>query len=128
MKHLKIGIDIDGTITSAPDFFRQLTEQMSEIADIHIITFRPKKYKFETIQQLSELGIKYDHLVFTDNKADYIMQNYITIFFEDMDEFIVDLPSSVTVFKIREKGNFDFEEKKWIYTPRTGYNEFKGPE
>jgi len=126
-KLLKIGIDIDGTITSAPDFFRQLTEQMSEIADIHIITFRPKKYTFETIKQLSELGIKYDHLVFTDDKKDYIIRNCINIFFEDMDEFIVDLPNSVIVFKIREEGNFDWDEKKWIYTPKTGYDEFKGP-
>ncbi len=126
MKVFKIGIDIDGTITEAPSFFREFIEQMSPIAEIHIITFRPKKYKFETIQQLSAFGIKYDCITFTDDKRDYIIRNGINVYFDDMDEFIIDLPPSVTVFKIREKGNFDFEEKKWIYNPKTGYDEFKG--
>jgi len=122
MKKWKLALDIDGTITSNPDFFKDLTEKFKDIAEIHIITFRSKKYQFETIRQLQEFGIIYDYLVFVENKKEYIVEKGITIYFDDMDEFINDLPESVTVFKIREQGNFDYEQQKWLYNNKTGRN------
>ena len=101
-------------------FFKLFTERFSDIAEIHIVTFRDKKHKFFTIKELEEYGIKYDFLEFTDNKKDYIVEKGITIYFDDMDEFIIDLPKEVTVFKIREEGNFDYDEKKWFYDNKTG--------
>ena len=44
----------------------------------------------------------------------------ITIYFDDTDEYFLNLPESVTVFKIREPGNFDFETHRWVYDDRTG--------
>lgn len=39
--------------------------------------------------------------------------NDITIYFDDTDDYFLELPESVTVFKIREPWNFDFENHKW---------------
>jgi len=30
------------------------------------------------------------------------------------------IPENVTVLKIRNGGNFDFEEKKWLFSEQTG--------
>ena len=38
----------------------------------------------------------------------------------DQDECLMDIPPAVTVFKIRNDGNF--EESKWLYSSRTGTN------
>ena len=38
----------------------------------------------------------------------------------DLDECLMDIPPEVTVFKIRNDGNF--EESKWLYSSRTGSN------
>ena len=56
----------------------------------------------------------------TSNKADYILKNGITVFFDDTDEYFLNLPESVTVFKIREPWNFDFGNHKWLYNNKTG--------
>ena len=36
----------------------------------------------------------------------------------DQDECLMDIPPEVTVFKIRNDGNF--EESQWLYSSRTG--------
>jgi len=51
--------------------------------------------------------------------AEYIKNNNITIFFENTDEYFLELGEEVVVFKIREDGNFDFSEKKWIGNKKT---------
>ena len=124
---LKIGIDLDNTITASKEskqFFSTLTTTMSGVAIFYIITNREqtKKSRKETEQELEELDINYDELVITADKAKYVIDNEITIYFDDTDEYFANMPSSVTVFKIREPGNFDFEEKKWFYGDKTGIN------
>jgi hypothetical protein len=37
---------------------------------------------------------------------------------DDQDECIQDIGEQTTVFKIRNGGNFDFDEKKWLSTTR----------
>ena len=127
MEQQKIGIDIDFTITASPEsmaFFALLTNVLKDKAEIHIITNRAKDDKSvkETIQELSQLGISYDYLKITADKAKYILEKGISIFFDDTDETFLDLPESVMVFKPRDSGNFDFLEKKWIYGDTTGVN------
>ena len=120
---LIIGIDLDDCITYSPDFFVLLTHALYDKAEIHIITNHEQTPESEqgTRQQLQDLNIKYHHLVLTGDKADYIMDTGITIYFDDTDEYFLDLPESVTVFKIREPWNFDFEQHKWKYNSTTGY-------
>ena len=125
---LKIGIDLDDCITCASQFFHLLTNSMKDVAEIHIITNREQILEAEknTKEQLKELGIHYDYLRITGEKSKYILENDISIYFDDTDEYFLDLPETVTVFKIRESWNFDFEEHKWVYSDRTGRNMYKG--
>ena len=124
---IKIGIDIDNTINSNDttiNFFSLITQLLADSAEIHIITNREtsEKSRKETIRELDSYGIHYDELKITSDKATYIKEKRINVFFDDTDENFVKLPSSVTVFKIREDGNFDFSAKKWVYGKKTGYN------
>ena len=119
---LKIGIDLDDCITYCPLFFKSMTNAMRNVAEIHIITNREQtpENKAIIISELNELGISFHQLAITGDKADYILKNGITVFFDDTDEYFLNLPESVTVFKIREPWNFDFENHKWLYNNRTG--------
>lgn len=122
---LKIGIDLDDCITYCPDFFRLFTQALKGVAEIHIITHREQTSASQanTIDELRALGIHYTCLKITGEKAQYILDNGITVYFDDSDENFLDLPESVTVFKIREPMNFDFEEQhKWYFSDRTGIN------
>jgi len=122
---LKIGLDFDNTITASLEslrFFQMLTKTFKGQAEIHIITGREVigKSRKETIEELKLLDIHYDHLEMTWDKRQYIIKNKIEIYFDDMDEFIVDLPKSVTVFKVRENWNFNFTSQQWLYSDKTG--------
>ena len=54
---LKIGIDLDNTITHRPDFFAAMTQAMRD-AEIHVITDRDpsSSSEQETRTELQELG------------------------------------------------------------------------
>ena len=95
---------------------------MKDMAEIHIITNREQTPENEVLirKELDELDIFYHHLVLTAKKAEYILKKGITVYFDDTDEYFLNLPESVTVFKIREPWNFDFENHKWLYNGKTG--------
>ena len=119
---MKIAIDLDNTITADQNsvcFFRAITHLLIPENDIIIISDRDESDKETTEQELSVLGIRYNKLILTSNKAGYILKNNITIFFENSDEYFLEIPESVTVFKVRESFNFSFAEKKWIANKHT---------
>lgn len=114
-----IGIDIDGTIDENPQFFGMLSRIWP--AAVYIITFR--RNPNETQRYLEELGITYTELILVntfEQKAVEIKKRGIGIFFDDMDEVIAEIPENVTVLKVRNGGNF--EDKKWLYSKKTGTN------
>jgi hypothetical protein len=126
---LKIGIDLDNTINEndiTKSFFFLMTQHMwkSGEVEIHIITNREqtRNSRRETLHELEHYGIHYDFLEITPNKHDYILKHGINVYFDDTDEYFQSLPESVTVFKIREGGNFDFDDGKWVYGNKTGRN------
>ena len=124
---MKIGIDIDNTITASEEslkFFQILTASFTHApVEIYIITNRDPGTEKEVEQELQDLGICWDHLKITADKADYIIQEGITVYYDDTDEYFLSLPKSVCVFKIREEGNFDFNgNNKWLYGNKTGIN------
>ncbi len=119
---LKVGIDLDDTITYCTSFFSMMTNAMKDMVEIHIITNREQTPENEAVitKELDELGIFYHHLVVTGKKAEYILEKGITVLFDDTDEYFLNLPESVKVFKMREPWNFDFENHKWLYNDTTG--------
>jgi hypothetical protein len=120
-KKIKIGIDLDNCITAdenSKEFFRIICHLLHPEYEIHIITNRDKSSRQDTIKELKELGIQYSRLRLTGLKAQYILNEGINIYFDDTEEYILEIPQSTTVFKIREDLNFDFAEKKWITSRR----------
>lgn len=114
---MKIALDLDNTITASQqsiEFFRVMTHLLIAEHKIYIITNREPGTEQEIAEELDLYGIDYTEIVITDKKAEYIREQGITIFFENTDETFLELGEEVTVFKIREAGNFSFTEKKWL--------------
>ena len=119
---MKIALDLDNTMTAShasAEFFRILTKALIAENDIFIITNRDPEKMDETEEELAVLEIRFNRVVITENKAEYILKNGIQVFIDDVDENFLNLPEDVLVFKIREPGNFDFPEKKWIGSKKT---------
>jgi len=117
-----IGLDIDGTIDEHAEFFRFLSATMRAAGHrVFILTFRDPGNRSKTEAQLAVWGIVYDELHFAgalDDKGRLCRELAIDIYFDDQDECVVGVDERTTVFKIRNGGNFDFEERKWLSTGR----------
>ena len=116
---LAIGIDLDGCIDEAPDFFRNLS--LSWPGEVYIITYRSDHEKAK--QDVERFGIQYTEIVLVssfEQKAEEIARRRIFVYFDDQDEILMHVPESVHVFKIRNGGNYDFESGQWLFSKRTG--------
>ena len=121
---MKIAIDLDNTITASKEsieFFRIIIHLLIPDPEykIVILTAREPGTEQQIANELEYMRIEYSEIIITDRKADYIRENKITIFFENEDEYLLGLGSEVTVFKIREDGNFSFSAGKWIGSKKT---------
>ena len=121
---MKIAIDIDGCISVYPEIFSLFTQTLktnNEIA-IYILTAREQSWKSycQTEDELENLGIAYDHLVITDNKAGFIISNGISLFFDNEDENFKKLGPEVCCLKVREEMNYCFDTYRWCYDENTG--------
>ena len=119
---MKIAIDLDNTITASKDsieFFRIITHLLRAEHSIYIITNREPNTEQQIAEELDYLCIDYNEIVITPDKAKYIKENNINIFFENDDNYFLEISESVLVFKIRESGNFSFSEKKWLGNKKT---------
>lgn len=111
---LKIGVDLDGTISEYPEFFRLFTRAMAEAGcKIYVITDRMPGTEANVVVELEKHGITYHVMKITAEKAGYISSEGIEVLFDDVDDYFLELPEEVAVFKIRQKYNFDFKGKKW---------------
>ena len=118
---MNIGVDLDATISMYPEFFSFFTKAMSEAGHkIYIVTDRGQGTEETVAKELEGYGITYDVLKITRNKDEYIIKEGIEVLFDDMDEYFQELPESVAVFKVRGHYNFDYEDKKWLYSEGTG--------
>ncbi len=63
VRHLRFGIDIDGTITQAPSHFKRLIDSVHKAGNrVYIITARDDGRREETEELLSILGVYYDEM------------------------------------------------------------------
>jgi hypothetical protein len=112
--NLKIGVDLDGTISEYPEFFKVLTKAMADAGcRVYVITNRLPGSETQVAQELAGDEITYHVIKITGRKANYILNEGIGVLFDDQDEYFVDLPKEVAVFKVRQKYNFDFVDKVW---------------
>ena len=119
---MKIALDLDHTINAnknSIEFFSILTHLLIANSKIFIITNREPNTEQEIAEELDYLCIEYNEIIITDKKAEFIRNNNITIFFENQDEYFLEIGEEVVVFKIRESGNFSFSDKKWIGNKKT---------
>ncbi|MHC4060621.1 MAG: hypothetical protein ACYSUC_05260 [Planctomycetota bacterium] len=113
-KICKIGVDLDGTISEYPEFFRLFTRAMAEAGcRIYVITDRPPGTERQVQRELEHYGVTCHVLKITSDKAGFILDEGITVLFDDMDRYFRHLPPDVAVFKIRQKYNFDFDRMMW---------------
>ena len=60
---MRLGLDIDGTITADPVFFRERTSAVIKNGgEVHVVSSRSPEARLETVTELSELGIRYSTL------------------------------------------------------------------
>jgi uncharacterized HAD superfamily protein len=113
---IKIGLDMDGTITEFPDFFAALTR--SDQFEVHIITGRGPEHEEITKLELEKFGIRFDKLHLVDatwaEKGKICKDLGIQIMFDDMDEFIKHISPDTMVFKVRNDGNWNGAHNDWI--------------
>jgi len=119
---MRLGLDLDGLLDEQPAFFSLLTAALrSQGHFVAILTYRDPASRSKTEAALAGMSISYDELHFASSLADkgrLCRELAIDIYFDDQDECIVPIDERTTVFKIRNGGNFDFGEKKWLSTGR----------
>lgn len=114
-----LGLDIDGVVDEAPIFFRTLSHCWP--GEVYIVSFRSDRAK--AIEFLKSKNIRYDKLFLVsslEDKARVIVEEGIMIFFDDQPECLKDMPSNRNIMLVRNEGNFDFDEKKWLMSDITG--------
>ena len=91
-----------------PAFFQFLSRHWP--GKVFIITYRKDLAKAQA--DVAKFGIRYDELILVDSfaaKAEVIAANGISVYVDDQDEILQHVPKTVTVFKIRNGGNYDFD-------------------
>ncbi|QDU39619.1 hypothetical protein Mal4_39650 [Maioricimonas rarisocia] len=114
-----IGIDLDGCIDEAPEWFRTLSYVWP--GNVYVITYRRDGEKAR--RDVAHFGVRCDEVILVDRfdaKATVIADRNISVYFDDQDEMLLHVPEGVTVLKIRNGGNFDFDERKWLFSDVTG--------
>ena len=113
---------LDGLLDEQPMFFAFLTAAARDRGHfVAVLTYRDPASRSRTEGQLAQLGIRYDELHFArslPDKGRLCRELAIDVYFDDQDECIQDVPEATTDFKIRNGGNFDFGQRKWLSTAR----------
>lgn len=113
-KNIKIAVDLDGTISEYPEFFSFFTRAMAKAGcKIYVLTDRIPGTEVQVVEELKSYNITYHVLKITSDKATFIIDEGITVMFDDMDRYFRELPPDVAVFKIRQKYNFNFDKMIW---------------
>jgi hypothetical protein len=119
---MRIGLDLDGLLDERPDFFSFLSAALRAAGHfVAVLTYRDPGSRRRTEETLASWGVVSQELHFArslDDKGRLCRELAIDVYFDDQDECIRDVPESTTVFKVRNGGNFDFDEKRWLSTAK----------
>lgn len=114
-----LGIDIDGCVDECPIFFRILTKCWP--GKVFVVTYRDDETKARA--DLEQRGIRFDELILVtslEGKAEVIEREGILVFFDDQPECLKQVDSMRNVMLVRNGGNFDFGDQKWMFSDQTG--------
>lgn len=114
-----LGIDLDGCVDESPLFFGVLTHCWP--GDVVVITFRDDREKAEA--DLRTHGIRFTEVILADSfdaKAEIIKDRGVDFYIDDQPEMLKNVPPNVAVMLFRNEGNFDFGDRKWMFSERTG--------
>ena len=114
-----LGLDLDGCITDAPEFFSAWTHSWP--GKVIVITYRRDRAK--AIADLDERNIRYDEVVLVDRfeaKGEVIAEYGVTLYVDDQPEMLKNVPAGVNVMLFRNEGNFDFADQRWMLSQQTG--------
>ncbi len=115
---INLGLDLDGLLDEANGFFQVLTKLWP--GRVVIISYRADYAKAEA--DLNKLKVTYDQLCLVDSfdaKADVIAEQQISVYFDDQPEMLKTIPEGVHVMLYRNGGNFDFDERLWLFSKQT---------
>ncbi len=114
-----LGIDLDGCVDEMPVFFNVLTNSWP--GKVFVITYRSDRAKAET--DLRKFKIRCDELILVssfDAKAEVVVEKGILVYFDDQPEMLKRMPPTVNVMLVRNGGNFDFNDARWMFSEHTG--------
>jgi len=114
---MNIGIDIDGTITAAPEFFAVLTRAFRQAGHkVYIVTYRQPLAVQSTRDELARWGIEYDDMHLCGNAEDMGQWKAkiaglldLDVMFDDMPAALCRMGPSVTRFWLCDGGVHDLE-------------------
>lgn len=119
---MRIGLDFDGLLDEQPMFFGFITAALRSAGHfVAVLTYRDPTTRAATEAELGKLGIAYEELHFARSLGDkgrLCRELAIDVYFDDQDECIADVGEGTTVLKIRNGGNFDFDDRMWLSTER----------
>jgi len=115
---VNIGIDIDGTISAAPEFFAVLTRTFRrEGHKVYIITYREPMAVEATRRELADWGIEYDDMHLCGNaedmgpwKAKIAKLLDLDIMFDDMPQSLCRLAPEIKRFWLCDSEAYDLEQ------------------
>jgi len=105
---MKVGLDIDGTITAMPWLFRVLSRGLrAEGHEVYVITFRSPSFKEETEEMLQAMGVVYDKIFYGQQIVDPEWKGKIAqevgldVMFEDDVSVLAQMPATVVTCQVK---------------------------
>jgi len=63
MGNIRIGFDIDGTITANPNLYARISREIKENeGEVHVVSSRSEEARLETMEELRGYGLQFDKL------------------------------------------------------------------
>ena len=118
---MNLGLDLDGTITESPEYFALLKKAWKGAgAKIFVISYRSDYNKAK--EDVERLIGEVDEIILVDSfdaKAAVIKEKNIGVYYDDQPEMMHNIPAGVQVFLVRNGGNFDFDDQRWVMSDKT---------